>query len=87
MADDFPVGPAQYAQIKVFAAFRCRCGKLAAMGDQADGNAAMLHETPYCDAFERVRSMEQATAYYASLEAVPLTEAVARELACNQAHA
>ena len=85
--DDFPKGPMRYGRVKVFAAFRCGCGKLAAMADQPNGRAAMLHETPHCEPFEAVRSMPQGEAYFLSLQQIPLTEAVASQLQRNQGHA
>ena len=87
MVDDFPVGPARFAALTVFAAFRCECGQLTAMAEQQNGDAAMIHGTPYCDRFESLRSQEQALAYFRALEQVPLTDAVRTELGRNSAHA
>jgi hypothetical protein len=82
---DFPVGEMTYGHVKIFAAFCCDCGARAAMGDQDNGNAAMLHETPHCGRFEAVRTLGEAKRYYASLLPVPLTEDFCEALRRNQA--
>ena len=87
MKDDFPKGPMQYGQVRVFATFRCGCGKLAAMGDQPNGDAAMLHEAPHCEPFEAVRSMPQGVEYFRSLQKIPLSEGLLGQLQRNQGQA
>lgn len=85
--DVFAKGPMQYGQVNVFAVFRCRCGQTAAMGDQPNGSAGMLHGTPHCEPFEAVRSMSEAVAYYGSLDPLPLCRESLAELLRNQRYA
>jgi hypothetical protein len=84
VTDDFPDVPPAKADLDVFAVFRCSCGQLAAMANQvSNGNAAMVHGTPWCERFTALRSHKEAIAYFRSLESVPMTEEVKRELERN----
>ena len=70
----------QRGRVHLWAAFRCVCGKYCAMGDQENGNAAMAHESPRCEAFDAITDQRSAIAYFASLPAVELTADLERQL-------
>lgn len=69
-----------FCQAILFAAFRCSCGKLCAMGDQPNGNAVAIHEQPFCGRFIAIGDQSQALAYFKSLQQVPLTDEIKQTL-------
>lgn len=72
--------------VYLFAAFRCACGKICAMADQPNGNAAMIHQWPFCERYDRLaapddhQTRDAAQKYFFSLPQIPLTLELAEEL-------
>lgn len=74
-------------EVYLFAAYRCSCGKLCAMGDQPNGNAATVHQWPFCERYEALPPLsddgiQTNQEYFLSLgEPIEMTRELANELA------
>ncbi len=69
-----------YGRLEIFAVFSCSCGKLCAMANQADGNAAMVHATPRCERFETLADQRAALKYFKSLQELKATPELLQQL-------